>query len=85
MATDYDGTISPIVTDPEKAYPHDEAVRALRGLAALPSTSAAVISGRALKDLAALSRLPVEVISDQDSSWPDFDLSAHAQAAEAVA
>ncbi|WP_213932529.1 trehalose-phosphatase [Rhodococcus sp. B50] len=61
VATDYDGTISPIVSDPEKAYPHDDAVRALRGLAALPSTSAAVISGRALKDLAALSRLPVEV------------------------
>ena len=61
MATDYDGTISPIVSDPEKAYPHDDAVRALRGLAALPSTAAAVISGRALKDLAALSRLPVEV------------------------
>lgn len=61
VATDYDGTISPIVSDPEKAYPHDDAVRALRGLAALPSTAAAVISGRALKDLAALSRLPVEV------------------------
>lgn len=61
MATDYDGTISPLVSDPEKAYPHAEAVRTLRAIATLPSTSAAVISGRALKDLAALSRLPVEV------------------------
>ncbi len=61
VATDYDGTLAPIVSDPDKAFPHAESVRALRSLAALPSTSAAVISGRALKDLAALSRLPVEV------------------------
>jgi trehalose-phosphatase len=36
-------------------------VGALRSLAALPATTAAVISGRALRDLAALSRLPAEV------------------------
>lgn len=61
VATDYDGTLAPIVADPGQAYPRADAVRALRGLAALPSTSAAVISGRSLKDLAALSRLPIEV------------------------
>lgn len=61
VASDYDGTMAPIVADPEKAYPHAESVRALRALASLAGTTAAVISGRALKDLAALSRLPAEV------------------------
>ncbi|NKY84304.1 trehalose-phosphatase [Nocardia veterana] len=61
VASDYDGTIAPIVSDPAKAYPHRESVSALRALAGLSSTTAAVISGRALRDLAALSRLPVEV------------------------
>jgi len=61
VASDYDGTMAPIVNDPEKAYPHAESVRALRALAGLAATTAAVISGRALKDLATLSRLPAEV------------------------
>ncbi|WP_067531428.1 trehalose-phosphatase [Nocardia crassostreae] len=61
VASDYDGTIAPIVSDPAKAYPHRESVSALRALAGLTGTTAAVISGRALRDLAALSRLPVEV------------------------
>ncbi|QIS08422.1 trehalose-phosphatase [Nocardia arthritidis] len=61
VASDYDGTIAPIVSDPAKAYPHRESVNALRALAGLTGTTAAVISGRALRDLAALSRLPVEV------------------------
>jgi trehalose 6-phosphate phosphatase len=61
VASDYDGTIAPIVANPEKALPHPESVRALRALAGLTNTTAAVISGRALRDLAALSRLPVEV------------------------
>ncbi|MBJ8340268.1 trehalose-phosphatase [Antrihabitans sp. YC3-6] len=61
VTSDYDGTIAPIVSDPTKAFPHPESVRALRALAGLSGTTAAVISGRALRDLAALSRLPVEV------------------------
>lgn len=61
VASDYDGTVAPIVSDPEKAFPHAESVRALRAMSGLPHTTAAVISGRALRDLAALSRLPVEV------------------------
>lgn len=61
MTSDYDGTMAPIVADPSKAFPHADAVRALRALAILPNTTSAVISGRALRDLAMLSRLPVEV------------------------
>jgi trehalose-phosphatase len=61
IACDYDGTLAPIVNNPDRALPSPEAVRALRALADLYETTAAVISGRALRDLAALSRLPSEV------------------------
>ncbi len=61
VACDYDGTLSPIVADPEQARPLPESVNALRSLASLSSTTVAVISGRALRDLATLSRLPSEV------------------------
>jgi trehalose-phosphatase len=61
VACDYDGTIAPIVDDPMKALPRRETVVALRNLASLPQTQVAVISGRSLRDLAALSRLPTEV------------------------
>lgn len=61
IATDYDGTIAPIVDNPAEAYPLESSVDSLRALALLPSTSAGVISGRSLRDLAAMSRLPREV------------------------
>ncbi len=61
IASDYDGTLAPIVDDPMQAHPHPEAVTALRALAELSATSVAVVSGRALRDLATLSRLPSEV------------------------
>lgn len=61
IACDYDGTLAPIVEDPSTAVPLPEAVAAIRALAALPQTSVAVVSGRALRDLATLSRLPSEV------------------------
>jgi trehalose 6-phosphate phosphatase len=61
VACDYDGTLAPIVEDPSAAAPLPEAVAALRSLASLPQTTVAVVSGRALRDLAALSRLPSEV------------------------
>ncbi|MBO0870983.1 MAG: trehalose-phosphatase, partial [Micromonosporaceae bacterium] len=61
VACDYDGTLAPIVEDPTQAVPLPEAVAAIRALAALPQTAVAVVSGRALRDLATLSRLPSEV------------------------
>ncbi|ONI81794.1 trehalose-phosphatase [Saccharothrix sp. ALI-22-I] len=61
VACDYDGTLAPIVANPEDARPLPESVGALRSLAGLHETTAAVISGRALRDLATLSRLPSEV------------------------
>jgi len=61
VACDYDGTLAPIVDVPGEARPRRESVAALRALAALTDTSVAVISGRSLHDLAALSRLPEEI------------------------
>ncbi len=61
VACDYDGTLAPIVADPSQAVPLPEAVAAIRSLAAMPQTTVAVVSGRALRDLATLSRLPSEV------------------------
>lgn len=61
IACDYDGTVAPIVDDPMKALPLRETSVALRNLASLPQTEVAVISGRSLRDLAALSRLPAEI------------------------
>ena len=61
IACDYDGTIAPLVDDPMTALPLRETSVALRGLAALAQTDVAVISGRSLRDLAALSRLPAEI------------------------
>jgi trehalose 6-phosphate phosphatase len=45
VALDFDGTLAPIVADPEAARAHPGAVRALRGLAAQVGTLA-VITGR---------------------------------------
>ncbi|MFD2417507.1 trehalose-phosphatase [Amycolatopsis pigmentata] len=61
VACDYDGTLAPIVSNPDEARPLPESVGALRSLAGLHETTTAVISGRALRDLAILSRLPGEV------------------------
>ena len=61
VACDYDGTVAPFVADPMNALPLRETSVALRSLAALPQTSVAVISGRSLRDLSILSRLPAEI------------------------
>ncbi len=61
VACDYDGTLAPITDNPDEARPTRESVAALRQLATMPDTHVAVISGRALRDLAVLSRLPDEI------------------------
>ena len=85
VACDYDGTLAPIVDVPGDARPQRESVAALRALAALAETSVAVISGRSLHDLAALSRLPEE-IHLVGSHGTEFDVGfARALAPEALA
>jgi len=75
VATDYDGTLAPIVEDPSEARPHREALVAVQSLAALGQTHVAVISGRSLRDLAELTGAPPEVhlVGSHGSEFdPDF-------------
>ncbi|MCC7389062.1 MAG: trehalose-phosphatase [Phycisphaerales bacterium] len=61
VASDYDGTLAPIVGDPAQAAPCRESIVALRQLSDLPRTVVAIISGRALRDLSSLTGAPDEV------------------------
>jgi trehalose 6-phosphate phosphatase len=61
LGCDFDGTLAPIVAGPWLVRPLPEAVDALRSLADLADTTVTVISGRALRELAVMSRLPREV------------------------
>lgn len=81
VGCDYDGTLAPIVADPTQARPLPAALAAVRSLAELPDTNVAVISGRALRDLAAMSRLPVEV-QLVGSHGAEFDLGSIAGLAD---
>ncbi|MGV0790390.1 trehalose-phosphatase [Mycolicibacterium sp. XJ1819] len=61
VTSDFDGTLSPIVDNPADARALPAAAAALVELAELPDTSAALISGRALEVLRALSAMPATV------------------------
>lgn len=82
VACDYDGTLAPIVDDPAAAHPIRAAMTALRGLALVPDTSVSVISGRALRDLALLTRLPDEVhlVGSHGSEFEPHDTGRLGQA-----
>jgi trehalose 6-phosphate phosphatase len=54
VASDFDGVLAPLVHDPMASRPLPGTIESLVGLAALPSTYAAVVSGR---DLATLTQL----------------------------
>lgn len=51
VACDFDGTLAPIVDDPDTAAALPDAIDALRRLARLPNTTVAVVSGRAHREL----------------------------------
>ncbi|HOB76509.1 MAG TPA: trehalose-phosphatase [Phycisphaerae bacterium] len=52
VASDFDGTIAPIVSNPAAAEADRESLVAIKALAEMPQTHVAIISGRALADLA---------------------------------
>ncbi len=75
VATDYDGTLAPIVEDPAMARPDRESMVAIRALAGLGQTHVAIISGRSLEDLAKLTEAPggVHLVGSHGSEFePDF-------------
>jgi len=61
IASDFDGTLAPIVNRPADARPLPAAAAALKELAALPDTIVALVSGRSVTDLSALSGAPAGV------------------------
>nr|WP_221247630.1 trehalose-phosphatase [Gordonia humi] len=71
IASDYDGCVAPIVSRPEDAVPNAESIDALRAAADLPGTWAALVSGRARADLAALSGLrePVTLVGSHGAEF----------------
>lgn len=73
VACDYDGTLAPFTDNPMEARPNRVSVAALRSLAEQANTQVSIISGRALRDLATLSRLPEE-IRLVGSHGSEFDL-----------
>jgi trehalose 6-phosphate phosphatase len=58
VASDFDGTLSPLVVDPARARPPRHARHAIRRLARLPGVRVAVLSGRTLADLGARVAVP---------------------------
>ena len=71
IASDYDGCVSPIVSRPEDAVPDPASTAALAAAAELPGTWAALVSGRARSDLAALSGLhdPVTLVGSHGAEF----------------
>ena len=57
VALDVDGTIAPIVPDPDKAAIPDDTLAALKALASVPSIALALITGRDLDSLSRMEQL----------------------------
>jgi trehalose-phosphatase len=62
VACDVDGTLAPIVDRPEDAVADADGLAALAALAQLPRTTVALVSGRRLRDLRAMTSLGPDVV-----------------------
>ena len=73
VALDFDGVLAPIVDVPSDARPLPEAAAALDDLAALPDTTVALVSGRGLADLAAVSGFgaPMRLVGSHGAEFDD--------------
>jgi trehalose 6-phosphate phosphatase len=72
VTSDFDGTLAPIVNNPSDARALPAAAEALVALAALPDTTAALISGRARSVLRELSGMP-DTVHLVGSHGAEFD------------
>jgi len=75
VASDFDGTLAPIVDNPADARPLPRAAEALIELAGLPFTAVALVSGRALAVLREYAGMPAAVHL-VGSHGAEFDLGA---------
>ena len=73
VALDFDGVLAPIVDVPSQARPLPESAAALGALATLPDTVVALVSGRGLADLAAVSGFgsPIRMIGSHGGEFDD--------------
>ena len=73
VALDFDGVLAPIVDVPSQARPLPGSARALAALATLPGTTVALVSGRGLADLAAVSGFgaPVRLVGSHGGEFDD--------------
>jgi trehalose 6-phosphate phosphatase len=71
VASDFDGTLAPIVANPADARPLLSAAEALLALAGLPSTTVVLVSGRALSTLRELSSMlpPVHLVGSHGAEF----------------
>ncbi len=76
VALDFDGVLAPIVEVPSHARPLPRSVAAVRALAELPGTTVAMLSGRGLGDLAAVSGFgaPVRLVGSHGAEFDDGPL-----------
>ncbi|MGE3286815.1 MAG: trehalose-phosphatase [Pseudonocardia sp.] len=73
VAMDFDGVLAPIVEVPSAARPLPAAAAAIGKLATLPDTTVALLSGRGLADLAAVSEFgaPVRMVGSHGGEFDD--------------
>ncbi|WP_214367758.1 trehalose-phosphatase [Pseudonocardia sp. H11422] len=73
VTLDFDGVLAPIVSDPSAARPLPAAARAVGALAQLPGTTVALVSGRGLADLAAVSGFgaPIRMVGSHGGEFCD--------------
>ena len=62
VALDFDGTLAPLVDDPDTSRALPAAVDALRSLAGAPGVTLALVSGRSLVDLHRRAEVPVGTV-----------------------
>lgn len=73
VASDYDGTLSPIVEDPAAAVPLEAALRELFAIARIPSVRVVIVSGRSHATLEELTGAPesVTLVGDHGADVAD--------------
>ncbi len=73
VATDYDGTLAPLVDNPSDAVANTESIAALRALGRADDSYAALISGRSLEDLRTVAQMD-DSIRMVGSHGSEFDV-----------
>ncbi len=73
VALDFDGVLAPLVDVPSESRPLPASADALRVLASLPGTTVALVSGRGLADLAAVSGFgpPIRLVGSHGGEFDD--------------